>query len=252
MPERTGEQAGGLPQVQTARLFGYPTCEASDGTGGRVSAEVGGYRPNGVKRQITLGTVASLFGWPTTTASDGKGKDAPGPAGGVSLCEVAKLAGWPTPMAGSPATETYNAAGNTDSSRKTVELLAGCSTPRATDDKGAMQESPTTQQRVADGKANLSEQVVTLTGWSTPAVRDAKGANTLPRAVRSPGKPEDQLANQAAHLLTFEPGTDSESSSAGTASPGASLNPYFSAWLMGYSESWLDCLPQSLPTRNKR
>jgi len=32
---------------------------------------------------------------------------------------------WPTPMAGSPATDQYNAAGNTDSSRKTVALLAG-------------------------------------------------------------------------------------------------------------------------------
>jgi hypothetical protein len=32
--------------------------------------------------------------------------------------------GWPTPMAGSPGTENYNAAGNTDSSRKTVALVA--------------------------------------------------------------------------------------------------------------------------------
>jgi hypothetical protein len=31
--------------------------------------------------------------------------------------------GWPTPMAGSPGTETYNPAGNTDSSRKTVALV---------------------------------------------------------------------------------------------------------------------------------
>jgi hypothetical protein len=34
-------------------------------------------------------------------------------------------------MAGSPATETYNEAGNTDSSRKTVALLAGWPTPTA-------------------------------------------------------------------------------------------------------------------------
>ena len=31
---------------------------------------------------------------------------------------------WPTPMAGSPGTEEYNPAGNTDSSRKTVELTS--------------------------------------------------------------------------------------------------------------------------------
>jgi hypothetical protein len=49
-------------------------------------------------------------GWPTATAQD------------------ADLAGWPTPMAGSPGTEEYNPAGNTDSSRKTVALV-GWPTP---------------------------------------------------------------------------------------------------------------------------
>lgn len=38
--------------------------------------------------------------------------------------------GWPTPMAGSKGTDTYNEAGNTDSSRKTVALV-GWPTPRA-------------------------------------------------------------------------------------------------------------------------
>ena len=33
------------------------------------------------------------------------------------------LAGWPTAMAGSPATKRYNAAGNTDASRRTVKLV---------------------------------------------------------------------------------------------------------------------------------
>ena len=40
------------------------------------------------------------------------------------LPRQANLAVWPTPMAGSPGSETYNEAGNTDSSRRTVELAA--------------------------------------------------------------------------------------------------------------------------------
>ena len=40
------------------------------------------------------------------------------------LPRQANLAVWPTPMAGSPGSETYNEAGNTDSSRRTVELCA--------------------------------------------------------------------------------------------------------------------------------
>ncbi len=35
------------------------------------------------------------------------------------------VAGWPSPMAGSPATATYNEAGNTCNGRKTVELVSG-------------------------------------------------------------------------------------------------------------------------------
>jgi hypothetical protein len=142
--ERTGNGNGfGLTLGQMVPLvFGYPTCEASDATGGRVSKEIGGMRPSGAKRAVTLGTVVSLFGWATTAA------------------------------------------------------------------------------------------------------RDAKGANKLPHSARrGVGKTEDQLPNQAVHLVPCEPGTDSESSSAGTASPGASLNPWFSAWLMGYPPEWMGCLP---------
>jgi hypothetical protein len=45
-------------------------------------------------------------------------------------------AGWPTPMAGTPAQNGNNAAGNNDSSRKTVEL-ASWPTPKVTDTNGA-------------------------------------------------------------------------------------------------------------------
>ena len=41
---------------------------------------------------------------------------------GPDLAAAACLAGWPTPMAGTPAQKGYNAAGNNDSSRKTVDV----------------------------------------------------------------------------------------------------------------------------------
>jgi len=85
-----------------------------------------------------LGRTAWLAGWQTPTATDvqrrtpeahekrrafresiGRQSLAPGNLGE----QVALFAGWPTPMAGMPAQKGYNAAGNNDSSRRTVELV---------------------------------------------------------------------------------------------------------------------------------
>lgn len=60
-----------------------------------------------------------------------------GVAQSANLNDYAMLAAVPTPMAGSPATETYNAAGNTDYSRRIVEL-AMVRTPSTSDaERGA-------------------------------------------------------------------------------------------------------------------
>lgn len=72
-----------------------------------------------------LGRVVWLAGWPTCTAADASRgfKDARPWDTGRPLNQIAALAGWPTPMAETPAQNGNNAAGNTDSSRKTVSLL---------------------------------------------------------------------------------------------------------------------------------
>ena len=76
-------------------------------------------------------------GWPTPTTRDHK--NGANPNVNVSLNallgRVAWLSGWPTPMAGTPARNGNNEAGNNDSSRKTVEL-AGWPTPRTSDTNG--------------------------------------------------------------------------------------------------------------------
>ena len=57
----------GTPLAMAAKL--WPTPEASDGTGGRVSSELGGQRGSGAKRAVTLGTATAF--WASPTASDG-------------------------------------------------------------------------------------------------------------------------------------------------------------------------------------
>ena len=85
-------------------------------------------------RASVLRTSAKDFtGWPTPNTPSGgpNTKSSKKHTGGMDLDGAVTLASWPTPMAGSKGTETYNDAGNTDSSRKTVALVAPWSTPIA-------------------------------------------------------------------------------------------------------------------------
>lgn len=84
---------------------------------------------------LGLQDVANLATWPTPRRED---SESTGAHRGKpdTLHSDTQLAGWPTPMAGTPAQNGNNAAGNNDSSRKTVEL-AGWQTPQTRDHKGA-------------------------------------------------------------------------------------------------------------------
>lgn len=63
-----------------------------------------------------------------------------------------EFSSWPTPMAGTPAQNGNNPAGSTDSSRKTVALVAGWTTPSARDwkDTGPIKDR-------ADGTKRLDQ-----------------------------------------------------------------------------------------------
>lgn len=127
-----------------AKLTGWPTPTSNNGTGAGTQGREGGENlqtagqlagwptpttrdwKDGANPDVNvplnalLGRVAWLAGWPTPCTQDGpKG----GPSQGTDrLPAAAAVAGWPTPMAGAPAQNGNNAAGNNDSSRKTVAL----------------------------------------------------------------------------------------------------------------------------------
>jgi hypothetical protein len=71
--------------------------------------------------------------------------------------------GWPTPMAGTPAQNGNNEAGNNDSSRKTV-ALAAWPTPQMRDFRSGGEDRVSNPDR-----SNNLNDFVLMTGWPTPA-----------------------------------------------------------------------------------
>jgi len=83
--------SSGLVSIRAYALAAmWPTPEASDSTGGRVSKEMGGFRPSGAKRSITLGTAAHHIG----TAQHGSSATMEKP-GGLNPAFVCWLMGFP-------------------------------------------------------------------------------------------------------------------------------------------------------------
>lgn len=155
---RSGERKDELLMGGVAKLCGWTTPQKHD-THERGNTEADGhYKPHDLSNEVklagwptprhedgeccgahngkpdTLKAATKLAGWTTPSARDWK--DTPGMATTATnpdgsernrldqLGRQVQLAGWPTPMAGNPGSDTYNEAGNTDSSRKTVAMVA--------------------------------------------------------------------------------------------------------------------------------
>ena len=115
-----------------AQLAGWPTPTAKIAAGGEYAdpekalARVIGPHSNDLR------DFAQLAGWPTPSATNAdksvrsqEGAEAEAERKGWAndLATAAlSVAGWPTPMAGTPAQNGNNPAGNTDSSRQTTAL----------------------------------------------------------------------------------------------------------------------------------
>ena len=138
---------------------------------------------------------------------------------------------WPTPMAGTPAQNGNNEAGNNDSSRRTVALVTGApwSTPSARD------------WHSASGSPEF------LAGWPTTTTQDSAGS----RAYGYGGNTFMTLTDAA---RCADSGPTLNGSPVETTNSGQ-LNPAHSRWLMGLPPEWDACgvtaMP-SLPRARKR
>jgi hypothetical protein len=180
----------------------------------------------------TLHSQANLAAWATPAERDYKSELATDEYNekrwshprGKPLSAEATLAGWPTPMAGSPATETYNEAGNTDSSRKTVALAAW--------------PTPCTP----NGGRSMSTDKMDATGLTLDG---RKHTASLEHAVKFAGPVRLTASGE---MLT---GLDAGITSSGQCQ--GQLNPAHSAWLMGAPPIWdIFCFRAGEAMRSRR
>lgn len=122
------------------------------------------------------------------------------------MAKTVEAQGWPTPMAGSPATDSYNEAGDTCNSRKTRLLCEGWPTPNAVGDstgggqaknalrvrQGIRRPSGATYSVKLRDFAMLAQPIPA--GWQSPTVQNARhGSHSESEQGRDPNVLHNQV-----------------------------------------------------------
>lgn len=137
------------------------------------------------------------------------------------LPRQALLSGWPTPMAGTPAQNGNNPAGNSDYSRKVVGELTGWPTPTANPNEGDPKKKEARRQK-------LKTKYGSKTGNGMGLSISEAAQNCTPARLTVTG---EMLTGFCAAMEI-----------------GGLLNPAHSRWLMRIPPEWDACAPTETPS----
>lgn len=206
-------------------VFAWPTATVNDSSGSQYQRCPGG------TIALKLPGAAVIAAWPTCQCMDTmevcreleNRSDKANAGGCANLREKVMIAAWPT-TTGNNATGA-GAQGRTGGENlQTAVNVASWNTPRATDGThGGPNQT---------GGALPPD--VQLAAWLTPSVNDSKNDAT-------PSQWRRKSSMSCEVFKVFLPGNDPHSSTAATIKSGVyRLNPYFSAWLMGFPREWTE------------
>ena len=164
---------------------------------------------------------------------------------------VSVYSGVPTPMAGTPAQNGNNEAGNNDYSRKIV-ALASVPTPNLpTGGPNSRSTLTHTGGMDLEGAASLAslDLQVRLAAAATPAARDYK-SNSSTEEFQSQQWNHPRGKPLSAQATLADSGKGATGGTAATKSSGQ-LNPEYSRWLQGYPKEWGNCADMVIPSSRK-
>jgi|SRR6187399_2679886 len=235
------QRAQGRPTSAKGSIgaLGWPTPNASNGSGGGQAARAGN-----PERSNELNDFAMLAGWPTPRATDRSNGD-PNQANGALSADAA-MCGWATPTKGDSANAANSTCtrSNPDSQHHDgwtlidQARLTGWATPKASDGDGG-------RTTMTKGGGNAHLQIETrLAGWPTPmAGTPAQNGNNAAGNTDSSRLTEALCRWPVPSTASGEGpiGFIREHSGTVICRAGGQLCPRHSAWLMSIPEIWCRC-----------